>query len=41
MATRYSQEFKDQAIAKVLQRGDKTIQCIADELNISLSALKE
>lgn len=41
MAIRYSQEFKDQAIEKTLQRGDKTIQCIADELNINLFTLKE
>lgn len=41
MAIRYSQEFKDQAIEKILRRGDKTIQCIADELNINLFTLKE
>ncbi len=41
MAIRYNQEFKDQAIEKTLQRGDKTIQCIADELNINLFTLKE
>ncbi|MBL6985865.1 MAG: transposase [Methylobacter sp.] len=41
MATRYSPEFKDQAIEKTLQRGDKTIQSIADELNINLFTLKE
>ena len=41
MTTRYNQEFKDQAIAKVLQRGDKTIQCIADELNVNIFTLKE
>jgi transposase-like protein len=41
MAIRYSQEFKDQAIEKTLQRGDKTIQCIADELHINLFTLKE
>ncbi len=32
MSQRYSDAFKEQAISKVLQRGDKTIQCIADEL---------
>jgi transposase-like protein len=31
----YTPEFKEQAILKVLQRGDKTIQTIADELNIN------
>lgn len=41
MAIRYSQEFKEQAIEKTLQRGDKTIQCIANELNINLFTLKE
>jgi len=37
----YTPEFKEQAILKVLQRGDKTIQSIADELNINLFTLKE
>jgi|ABSP01.1.fsa_nt_gi transposase-like protein len=37
----YSPEFKEQAILKVLQRGEKTIQAIADELNINLFTLKE
>lgn len=37
----YTQEFKEQAILKVLQRGDKTIQAIADELNLNLFTLKE
>ncbi|TAK59871.1 transposase [Methylobacter sp.] len=41
MAIRYNQEFKDQAIEKTLQHGDKTIQYIADELNINLFTLKE
>ena len=41
MAIRYSQKFKDQAIEKTLQRGDKTIQCIANDLNINLFTLKE
>ncbi len=40
MTQRYSDEFKEQAISKVLQRGDKTIQCIADELNVNLFTLK-
>jgi transposase-like protein len=38
--TNYTQEFKEQAIQKTLQRGDKTIQCIADELNMSYHTLK-
>ncbi|WP_198246635.1 transposase [methane-oxidizing endosymbiont of Gigantopelta aegis] len=40
MSQRYSKAFKEQAISKVLQRGDKTIQCIADELNVNLFTLK-
>ena len=41
MATRYSQEFKDQAIKKALQRGDQTLQTVADELNLKLFTLKD
>jgi transposase len=37
----YTPEFKEQAILKVLQRGDKTIQEIANELNVNLFTLKE
>lgn len=37
----YTPEFKEQAILKVLQRGERTIQSIADELNINLFTLKE
>ncbi len=40
MQTRYSEEFKEQALSKVLQRGDKSIQSIAEELNISVFTLK-
>ena len=40
MTTNYTSEFKEQAVIKVLQRGDKTIQNIADELNVSIFALK-
>jgi len=40
MKTRYSQEFREQAIQKLLQRGDKTIACIASELNINVFTLK-
>jgi hypothetical protein len=36
----YTPEFKEQAILKVLQRGDKTIQTIAAELNLNLATLK-
>jgi transposase-like protein len=37
----HTPEFKERAILKVLQRGDKTIQTIAEELNINLFTLKE
>jgi transposase-like protein len=40
MKSRYSQAFREQAIQKLLQRGDKTIQCIAEELNINVFTLK-
>lgn len=40
MKTKYSQEFRDQAVQKLLQRGDKTIECIAVELNINIFTLK-
>ncbi len=40
MQTRYSEEFKEQALSKVLQRGDKSIQSIADKLNIGVFTLK-
>jgi transposase-like protein len=38
--TTYSAEFKEQALVKVYNRGDRTIQDIADELNINLFTLK-
>lgn len=40
MKSKYSQEFREQSIQKLLQRGDKPIQCIAEELNINLFTLK-
>ena len=40
MTTTYTQEFKEQAIAKTLQRGNKTIQCVAEELNMNFFTLK-
>jgi transposase-like protein len=40
MTSQYTQEFKEQALAKTLQRGDQTIQCIADELNVNIFTLK-
>jgi transposase-like protein len=36
----YSDEFKEQALAKVYSRGNRTIQAIADELNLSIHTLK-
>lgn len=39
--TRYPENFKEQALAKVFsRRNDQTIQSIADELSISLQTLK-
>jgi len=40
MKSKYSQAFREQAIQKLLQRGDKTIACIAEELNINAFTLK-
>jgi transposase-like protein len=36
----YSDEFKEQALAKVYSRGKRTIQSIADKSNLSLHTLK-
>ena len=39
--TRYSEGFKEQALAKVYNRGnDQSIQAVADDLNICLQTLK-
>jgi transposase-like protein len=40
MKPKYSQAFREQALQKLLQRGDKTIPCIAEELNINVFTLK-
>ncbi|MEE9395417.1 MAG: transposase family protein [Methylococcales bacterium] len=40
MKSSYTKAFKEQAVEKVLQRGHKTIQTIADELNVSHYTLK-
>ncbi len=40
MKTTYSEAFKEQALAKVLSRGDRTVQAVADELNLSVFTLK-
>ena len=40
MTTRYTKAFKEQAVEKVLQRGHKTINSIADELNVNHYTLK-
>ncbi|WP_225615823.1 transposase [Methylomonas albis] len=37
---RYSDEFREQALAKVYNRGTRTIQDIADESNLSIHTLK-
>ena len=40
--TRYSEAFKEQALAKVYSlRNDQTIHSVADDLNISLKTLKK
>jgi len=36
----YSTEFKEQALRKAQERGNKTLAAIADELNLSLGTLK-
>jgi transposase-like protein len=36
----YSEGFKEQALSKVFSRGDRTVQAVADELNISMHTLK-
>lgn len=38
--TRYSDDYKEQALAKVYSRGNRSIQAIADELNLSVHTLK-
>jgi transposase-like protein len=38
--TKYSDDFKDQALAKVYSRGNRTIQAIADDMNLSVHTLK-
>lgn len=40
MKATYSEAFKEQALAKVLSRGNRTVQAVADELNISVFTLK-
>lgn len=36
----YSEGFKEQARVEVFGRGNRTVQAVADELNISLHTLK-
>jgi transposase len=36
----YTEEYKEQALVKVYNRGDRTLQSIAEELNINLFTLK-
>ena len=40
MKSSYTQAFREQAVEKVLQRGHKTIQTLADELNVNHFTLK-
>lgn len=40
--TRYSEDFKEQALAKVYSRGnEQSVQSVADDLNINLQTLKK
>ena len=36
----YTHAFKEQALTKVYSRGDRTIESVADELNVKLATLK-
>ena len=36
----YSEGFKEQALSKVFSRGERTVQSVADELNLSVHTLK-
>lgn len=40
MKTTYSEAFKEQALQKVCQRGHRSVQAIADELNVNYFTLK-
>jgi transposase-like protein len=40
MKATYSEAFKEQALAKVFRRGNRTVQAVADELNMSVFTLK-
>ena len=40
MKTTYSEAFKEQALQKVFQRGQRSVQAIADELNVNYFTLK-
>lgn len=35
-----SEGFKEQALSKVFSRGDRTVQAVAEELNLSVHTLK-
>jgi transposase len=37
---RYSTQFKEQALNKARQRGSRTLESVATELNLSLGSLK-
>ena len=40
MESRYSEAFIEQALIKVYSRGDRTVQSVAEELNINRFTLK-
>jgi transposase-like protein len=37
----YSVEFREQALSKVLQRGNRTVGAVADELNVNVLTLRK
>jgi transposase-like protein len=40
MKSKYSEAFIEQALVKVFSRGDRTVQSVAEELNVNYHALK-
>ena len=40
MGTRYSEAFIEQALVKVYSRGDRTVQSVAEELNVNCHTVK-
>lgn len=40
MKSKYSEAFIEQALAKIYSRGDRTVQSVADEMNVSFHTVK-